>query len=229
VRKASAWALGYARCMRFLGLIFIGLACASSADCPLGMVAVAGGEGTFCMNAYEAEIQGKVGNRDQGLGFPDGSTTGKASSKPGVNPAQVSWYQAFAACKNQGWHLCTSAEWEDACDGQAGPGGAAYPTPNGLYLPNQCPIGDFQNGVVAPLGKTGDRPDCHTATGVHDLLGNLWEWTDPGGKDPQGRPLIDKRGGGHYGAEPVPCQNKAVGTHGPAFVGSIGFRCCVAL
>jgi formylglycine-generating enzyme required for sulfatase activity len=215
--------------MRFLLVLLFLTSCGGSADCPDGMTEVAGASGAFCISTYEAEIVGRAGNRDQGVNFPDGSTTGKVQSKSGVKAGQVSWYQATAACKNHGWHLCTSAEWEDACDGQPGTGGSAYPTPDGLYKPDQCPIGDFQNGVVAPLGKTGERPDCHTASGVHDLLGNLWEWTDPGGKDPQGRPLIDKRGGGHYGAEPVACKNAAVGTHGPGFVGSIGFRCCTSL
>jgi hypothetical protein len=134
--------------MRFFPLILLGLACRSSTHCPDGMVSIAGVEGDFCMSAYEGEIRGSAGNRDQGVGFPDGSTTGKARSKVGVQPAQASWYQAFAACKNQGWHLCTSSEWEDACDGQPGKGGAEYPTPDGRYTPDQCPIGDFQNGLT---------------------------------------------------------------------------------
>jgi formylglycine-generating enzyme required for sulfatase activity len=192
------------------------------------MVLARGEAGAFCISAYETELVGVRGNLDQGVGFPDSSTLGKARSRSGVNPTKTSWYQAFAACKVQGWHLCTSSEWEDACDGQPGKGGAAYPTPNGKYSPGQCLMGDFRNGITAPLGKTGERSDCHTATGVHDMLGNLWEWADPGGKDAQGRPLIDKRGGGHYGAEPVGCQYAAVGTHDPAFIGTIGFRCCTA-
>jgi len=215
--------------MRSLAFIPLIVACSGKSGCPEGMVPAQGAAGAFCISAYEVELLGEAGERDQGVGFPDGSTTGKLRSKPGVVPSRVSWYQAYGACKAQGWHLCTSEEWQDACDGTAGDGGDAYPTPNGKYKPDQCAVGDFVEGVKAQLMMTGSKSDCHTATGIHDMLGNLWEWTDPGGKDATGRPLIDKRGGAHYGAEPVPCLFSSVASHGPAFVGTIGFRCCVSL
>ena len=215
--------------MRKLALIPIFLACSSDKSvCPEGMVSAHGTAGPFCISAYEVELVGDAGRRDQGVDFPDGSTTGKPRSHPGAVPSRVSWYQAYAACKGKGWHLCSSEEWQDACDGVAGAGGASFPTPNGKYKPEQCAVGDFVEGVKAELAKTGERSKCHTSTGIHDMLGNLWEWTDPGGKDEKGRPLIDKRGGAHYGAEPVSCQFSSVASHGPAFVGTIGFRCCVS-
>ena len=81
-------------------------------------------------------------------------------------------------------------------------------------------------GRRASLVTGGHYPDCRTPEGVFDLLGNLWEWTDPGQRNPEGLPVIDKRGAAHYSAEPQLCSYSSVGSHAPSFDGTIGFRCC---
>ena len=191
------------------------------------MVLLAGAEGPFCMHSHEVRLEGPLGNKDQGVAFPDGSTTATLSAAPGLIPSKgVSWYQAFAACERAGFHLCTSAEWEDGCDGQPGPGGRDYPTPDGAFALGICGLSG--QGQRAWLSPGGSHPDCRTPEGVYDLLGNLWEWTDPGLRSPDGRPVVDKRGAAHYSAEPQTCAYGAVGSHDPAFDGTIGFRCCAA-
>lgn len=202
-------------------LLLWALACHSTPACPADMVRLAGRTGDFCIHRYEATFSGKAGAADQGVHFPDGTTQGEVTSAPGQVPATyLSWYQAYAACAQAGLHLCTSAEWEDAC----GPG--AYPTPDGSFHAGQCALSDPRHGQLLPLSKTGAWPDCHTAAGVYDLEGNVWEWTDPGEHGADGRPLVDKRGAAHYSGDPARCDQAAVGTHAPSFAGVIGFRCC---
>ncbi len=196
-----------------------------SAACPDGFVMAYSAAGAFCIQPYEVRFEGQLGNADQGRDWPDGSTLPTAlHSAAGLHPTEhLSWYQAAAACKAMGWRLCRSDEWEDACDGQPGPGGAEHPTLDGRISSEICAIRRFTDHHAF---ETGQFADCRTATGIYDLEGNLWEWTDPGRVDDAGRPLIDKRGGGYYSGEWAPCSKAAVGTHPPSFNGTIGFRCC---
>ena len=206
--------------------MFLLSGCGRGIDCPDDMVGVPAESGSFCIHRYEVHLEGQLGNRDQGVGYPDGSTRVTLRAEKGLSPTLVSWYQAAAACDGVGLHLCTSREWEDACDGQSGAGGAIYPTRNGKASAGVCAIGDLSSLDRISMATSGAYPACRTPTGVYDLMGNLWEWADPGAKTDEGTPIIDKRGGGHYGAEPVPCSYGSVGSHAPSFDGTIGFRCC---
>jgi len=196
--------------------------------CLSGMARVPTAAGEVCIHRFEVHMQGDAGPRDQGATWPASAPAHvELSAAAGLEPTKgVSWYQAVAACRAEGWHLCTSAEWEDACDGQPGPGGAAHPTLDGSLDGQPCNID--HPGPDGRLSASGRYPGCSTPTGIYDLEGNLWEWLDPGQQDAQGMPLIDKRGGGYYSGAPAPCTQAAVGSHPPSFDGTIGFRCCVA-
>jgi formylglycine-generating enzyme required for sulfatase activity len=187
------------------------------------MAKVPGRDGPFCIQRYEASFSGTVGNADQGTAFPDGSTTGTLSSAAGSRAAfGMSWYQAVAACQGAGLHLCTTTEWNDAC---AGPGARAYPTPDGRYRDGVCGV---RLSTTRPA-DTGAWPDCHTPEGVYDLLGNVWEWADPGVREADGTPLADKHGAAHYTYEPAGCAFAGIGSDAPSFIGTVGFRCCAPL
>lgn len=214
--------------LSFLGLV---VGCGNKdVGCPEGFVEVQGVDGAFCISAYEMSMtNGQLGKKDQGAGFPDGSTRIEGLvSAPGLKPTMSSWYQAYAACKTQGWALCTSEQWEDACDGLPGPGGNTYPSVDGEFVPGRCSIGDHRSRLSMPLTLTGEMQDCRTASGIFDMQGNLWEWVDSGTRTSEGLPVVDKRGGGHYGAAPVKCSRHADGQHPPEWDGTIGFRCCLA-
>jgi formylglycine-generating enzyme required for sulfatase activity len=173
--------------------------------------------GGFCIDAYEAHVDGD---------YTDAGAV--VSSAAGAMPSVgVTWDEARGVCTRAGMHLCTSAEWEDACDGTPGPGGRAYP--GGEFRRGDCPILGKAIRDKNHLWASGSWPGCHTAEGVWDMLGNAWEWTDPEREGPDGQPLIDKRGGGHYTEDAPPCSKGAVGTHPRDFRGTIGFRCCTRL
>ena len=197
--------------------------------CPAGMVLVQGGEEPFCIHAYEVQFQGDLGNKDQGRDYPDGSTNGSLSSAPGLVPSLTSWYQAYAACDQAGMALCTSRQWRWACSGGPGKGGRAYPTPDGEYRWFQCALRDPAYSFNPPLTPSGAFPLCTTPDGVFDMVGNVWEWTDPDNPKAGGRvPRTDKLGAAHYSVGAPRCdRDNAIGSHPPDFKGTVGFRCCV--
>lgn len=203
-------------------LLWLAACAAPDADtggCPSGAALIDG----FCIDAYEAVATGDPGHADQGADFPDGSTTAHASAEPGVAPTEhITWYQAFAVCAESGRHLCTVEEWQAAC------GASAYPWGDSPDPVEVCAVAN-PDGTTAWSGTqpTGSLPDCASPAGVHDQIGNLWEWADPGLRDDAGLPVTAKLGGAWYaGGGDAACHVAAHDEHPPDFDGSIGFRCC---
>ena len=100
-----------------------------------------------------------VASDDYGAGCPDtgnGCVDSYAVSVPGVTPsADITWFQATAACRNAGKRLATNQEWQQAALG----------TPDGA----PCIV----SGVAA--GQTGTA-GCVSDVGAFDMVGNLSEW-----------------------------------------------------
>jgi formylglycine-generating enzyme required for sulfatase activity len=97
-----------------------------------------------------------------------------AGQMPMVN---VSWTEARQLCIDRGQRLCTEAEWEQAAKG---PDNLDYGYGN-VFEAQRCNTpwrqGDRwirSNGT----STAGDFENCSTPSGVHDLVGNVWEWTD---------------------------------------------------
>lgn len=191
--------------------------------CPAGMALAAG----ICIDRWEAVIEGALGDPNQGFDWPDGSTTGIATSVPDSLPTvNVSWYQAWAACANAGKHLCTVTEWQGACS----PDGRTYPWGEDGRPEDRCGLVEPDNETPATEGLTpgGNHPDCASPEGVHDLIGNAWEWVDPG-VESDGRPLTAKLGGAYYsGYGHSRCATEPFEGHPPDFDGTIAARCCLS-
>jgi formylglycine-generating enzyme required for sulfatase activity len=87
-----------------------------------------------------------------------------AVSLPAVSPsANITWFQAQAACESAGKRLPSNAEWQAAVAGTPDPGaddGAS----------------DCNTASAFAAVATGSRSSCKSARGAFDMVGNLYEW-----------------------------------------------------
>lgn len=87
-----------------------------------------------------------------------------AASLPRVMPsANITWFQAQAACRNSGKRLPTNAEWQAAVAGTPDPGPDDGTT-------------DCNTSKAGAAVPTGSRSGCVSARGAFDMVGNLTEW-----------------------------------------------------
>jgi sulfatase modifying factor 1 len=161
------------------------------------MAAVAG----FCIDRWEATLDLDVGDgaptpHDPAV-VPEPGPRYVARSSPGVFPqGYVNRLVAAAACENAGKRLCDLREWYRACTGPQGwtypygPTGkrglcnTAKPHLLGQLFGNDPRVWKYDEHFNSPellrtpgyLAKTGEYPQCASAEGVHDLVGNLHEW-----------------------------------------------------
>jgi formylglycine-generating enzyme len=158
----------------------------------------------------------------------------------GVAPVvMVDWNQAVAACEVEGKRLCTTTEWEFACEGTQ-----MWPYPYGLERDAEACNIDREmaqpdlvafshperiSGEVARLDRrlpSGSRPRCVSPFGVYDMTGNVDEWVF----NPQGtrdeKPYRSTLKGGYWGPIRARCR-PITSTHNEWFsFYQVGFRCC---
>ncbi len=203
--------------------------------CPPEMAKV----GSSCVDKYEASL---VEIQDDGTEVPfsphmapNGHQV-RAVSQPGVIPqAHISMVEAKRACAASGKRLCRAAEWKTACKG---PEATRYPYGD-HRVPSACvdtnrtspmtvlhggehtaktlndPRANELDNTVAP---TGSASECTNGYGVHDMVGNVHEWTDDASF--RGGYYLDTKLNGEG------CDYRTT-AHAPAYYDySTGFRCC---
>lgn len=143
----------------------------------------------------------------------------------------VLWSEATAFCawRNPGGRLPTEAEWEAAARGREG---RRFPWGNRLVT-DAANIGR-PGGSVLPVGSF---PLGSTPLGVHDMIGNVWEWTGssaaayPGGSAPEGADRLLAIRGGAYDLPAAVASASFRGAMPPnarrSDLAKTGFRCAI--
>jgi hypothetical protein len=202
--------------------------------CPASMAHV----GSSCVDKYEASLVERTAEGERAFSpfqAPNGHDV-RAVSRRGVVPqAHISMVEAKRACKASGKRLCKAQEWKTACKG---PESTRYPygnrrTPGACVDTNRSsPMNLLHGGertaktLNDPLANqqkntleaTGNREACTNGYDVHDMVGNVHEWTDDASF--RGGYYLDTKLNGEG------CDYRTT-AHAPAYYDySTGFRCC---
>jgi hypothetical protein len=158
----------------------------------------------------------------------------------GVVPAVMTdWNDARRACAAEGKRLCTTEEWEFACEGPQ-----MWPYPYGIdrdpaacnidrryTLPEMEAFSDPWkiSAEVERLDKrvpSGSRPRCISPFGVRDMTGNVDEWVENQKGKVDDKPYRSTLKGGYWGPIRARCRPQT-STHNEWFsFYQVGFRCC---
>ncbi len=222
----------------------------SSAECGEGMVLV---DGIYCPFVGHTCTKYLVEERDVCEKYaPDVLCEGRLSHRrfcidvyeypnlAGVVPAvMVDWNDARRACAVEGKRLCTTEEWEFACEGPQ-----MWPYPYGIDRdPTACNIDRSWtlpemeafsdpwkiSEEVERLDKrvpSGALARCVSPFGVRDMTGNVdeWVWNEQGKVDD--KPYRSTLKGGYWGPIRARCR-PITSTHNEWFAFyQVGFRCC---
>lgn len=138
-----------------------GLAIESTGPCGSGAVLMQLSDGALCVDTYEAspgdgcDVVDPQSEVDTQVNIDNGSCA--AVSMPDAVPWRfVSLTQAQQLCARAGKRLLTNEEW--------------YQTVLGMGDMSSCAVST--KGQVQQTGVSS----CVTPAGVHDMIGNVWEW-----------------------------------------------------
>lgn len=190
------------RCCRGPELELGGTAATGPTACPAGMVSLEGSArtGPFCVDRKE---------------YPNGERTWPK--------ADLTLDAAVAACSAAGKHLCTEAEWMQAC---SGPEARRWPYGN-TYDPAAChDNAEGERGGGGHPVQSGYRKGCVTPEGVVDLSGNVWEWTLRTRGAGRGATGVLHGGGWNLSAGLNQCRSTAEAR--ASYQGQSGARCCAS-
>ena len=206
----------------------------AKSPCPSNMAHV----GKSCVDKYEASLVERTTDGDRSFSpyqAPNGHDV-RAVSRRGVVPqAHISMVEAKRACRASGKRLCKAQEWKTACKG---PEATRYPygdkraagacvdtnrsSPMNILHGSERtsktlndPRANQQKNTVE---ATGNREACTNGYDVHDMVGNVHEWTDDASF--RGGYYLDTKLNGEG------CDYRTT-AHAPAYYDySTGFRCC---
>ena len=144
---------------------------------------------------------------------------------PDVLPlVHVTWTDAESECEMKGARLCTEAEWSFACEGEE-----MLPYPYGYKRDatmcnfDRTDLGRPQEGLTDHRMPPEEFPQCMSPFGVHDMVGNVDEWTLREGMPAPYRSALH---GGWWLPGRNNCRAATLG-HTEIYLGpQVGFRCC---
>lgn len=228
------------------GLLFIAQpvvdAAPATGACPEEMALV----GSTCVDRFEASLLVIDDKGNVVAEHPAQKLVGKARVRAravrGALPqAYISQKEAALACKNAEKRLCTNAEWQAACEGTPK---TRYPYGQARQR-GACndearePLASIQKDKLSPdtwgidpmndprlhlvpgaVARTGRFDRCRSEAGIHDMVGNVHEWTSDESGTMRGGYYLDTATLG------VGCGYAAT-AHGRDYHDySTGFRCC---
>ncbi len=135
---------------------------AVTSDCPIGMVLITTSNKSFCVDSYEVSVgancplQSPATALDSKTNIDDPSCQAESVAER-LPWTSVTYLQAKELCVKRGGRLPNNFEWYEASLGS--PDTAA------------C-------NIQGELTGTGIRPECKSARGTYDAIGNAWEWID---------------------------------------------------
>jgi sulfatase modifying factor 1 len=136
----------------------------------------------------------------------------------------VSWTDAQRTCADRGARLCTEAEWQFACEGPE-----MRPYPYGFERDsNACNfdrthLGKPEEGLFDLRAENSEFTRCVSPFGVHNMVGNVDEWTVREGTQAPARSALH---GGWWLPGRNSCRAATYG-HVEWYTGpQVGFRCC---
>lgn len=176
----------------------------------------------FWIGKTEATVAAfKTFSKAKGLSLPEGNDKGDA--QPAVN---MSWKEARDFCEWSGGRLPTEAEWE--CAARGGTSGESYGV-----LTEVAWYDDNSESTLHPVATKRAN-----VWGLHDMLGNAWEWvadwydgsyyaqspaSDPGGPSSGQRRTLR---GGSWNVSSLAVRSSHRNSLDPANRGlNLGFRC----
>ncbi|MBL8611024.1 MAG: SUMF1/EgtB/PvdO family nonheme iron enzyme [Myxococcales bacterium] len=140
--------------------------------------------------------------------------------------ANQSWTTAGEVCASLGRRLCLESEWQFACEGEdmrPYPYGDGFVRDGSACNIDRNNLGKPGGGLADLRAPVTDYPKCVSVFGVHNMSGNIEEWsTLDEGKAPQRSSM--------KGAWWLPgkntCRAATLG-HGEVYAGKqVGVRCC---
>lgn len=157
--------------------------------------------------------------------YTDGNTKNDVGED--LPTVRKSWLDAKAICEARGARLCKESEWELACEG---PDMSPYPygwkRDSTLCNFDRTDLGGAEEKLTDHRAPLNAFPQCLSPFGVHDMVGNVDEWTEREGMAAPNRSSL--RGGWW-----LPGRNRcrAATTHHDENYGGkqVGFRCCSSI
>ena len=148
---------------------------------------------------------------------------GDASDLPLANQ---SWTSAGQVCASQGKRLCLESEWQFACEGEdmhPYPYGDGFTRDATACNIDQMDLGRPGAGLRDLRAPITAYPRCVSPFGVHDMSGNIEEWST---LDHGVAPQRSSMKGAWWLPGKNTCRARTLG-HGETYAGpQVGVRCC---
>jgi formylglycine-generating enzyme len=150
------------------------------------------------------------------------STTG--DPKDALPIVNKSWTEAKSLCEARGARLCKESEWEFACEGpEMNPYPYGFKRDSSMCNHDRTDLGGPMDKLRDHRAALGAFPQCTSAFGAHDMIGNVDEWVE---REGAAAPYRSALRGGWW----LPGRNRcraATLHHDESYSAKqVGFRCC---